>query len=109
MASGISKKDCLEFENIFGELDENKKTFALKLYSEMLFMNKTLAKLKKEVTKNGAVLETVNGNGFEVVIENPAQKSYNTMIRNYNATLKQLEELAPVKRRISKLSQMRNE
>lgn len=36
-----------------------------------------------------------NGNGFEVVQEHPASKTYNTMIRNYNGIIKTLIEHIP--------------
>ena len=87
--------DLGEYSKIFKDLDDNKKIFAEKLYNEADFMFRTLENLRKIIETEGAVIKTVNGNGFETYTENPAQKSYNTMIRNYNATLKQLSELAP--------------
>ena len=48
-----------------------------------------------DIRKNGAVIETKNGNGFQVVQENPAQKTYNTMVKNYNATVKILIDMLP--------------
>ena len=89
--SSVLKK----YKEIFKELDENKRTFAEQLYKEADFMNKTLKKLKKSISKEGAIISKTNGNGFEVITENPAQKAYNSMIKNYNYTLKLLEELAP--------------
>ena len=51
-----------------------------------------------------------SGNGFETYSEHPAQKSYNTMIRNYNATLKQLADLAPESpKKESKLLELMND
>lgn len=96
-SSGKSNKiDSLsEYKKIFKNLDENKKVFAEKLYTEADFMFQTLQRLRKIIDNEGAVIKTVNGNGFETYTEHPAQKSYNTMIRNYNATLKQLVDLAP--------------
>ena len=32
----------------------------------------------------------INGNGFEVMQESPAQVSYNRMIKNYTSTVKQI-------------------
>ena len=55
----------------------------------------TLTELKNIVDEQGAVITTTNGNGFEVMTENPAQKSYNTMIKNYTAAIKQLTGFLP--------------
>ena len=98
------KTDLEIYKDIYKDLDENKKIFAEKLYSEAIHMEKTLTRLKEQVDIEGPVIKSVNGNGFETVNEHPAQKSYNTMIKNYNATLKALDELAPVsKKKDSKL------
>ena len=58
-------------------------------------MEKTLKKLQKIIREEGAIIKTKNGNGFEVTVENPAVKSYNTTLRNYNGTLKHLVDLCP--------------
>ncbi len=79
----------------YKDLPEEKRVFAKKLIDQLTWMEKTLRKLKKTVDENGATFTATNGNGFEIVQEHPAQKSYNTMIKNYNATLKQLIELLP--------------
>ena len=42
-----------------------------------------------------AIITAKNGNGFETVQENPAQKRYNTMITRYCSTIKQLQDLLP--------------
>lgn len=87
--------DLKQYKRIFETLDDNQRVFAEKIYKEADFMNKTLKKLKKSISTDGAIIERTNGNGFETIAENPAQKSYNTMIRNYTAVLKTLAELAP--------------
>ena len=103
-------KELALFEKIYAELDENHRIFAKKLYTELIFISSNLNELKKEINENGAIMKTVNGNGFEVLMENPAQKAYNNMIKNYNATVKQLAELAPVKKTgKSKLDMMRDD
>lgn len=96
MAKKARNIDLERYTDIYKSLDENKKIFAEKLYSEAVHMERTLARLKEQVENDGPVIEVTNGNGFTTINEHPAQKSYNTMIRNYNATLKALEDLAPV-------------
>lgn len=84
-----------EIKNYYKDLPEERRTFAEKLLTKMFFMEQTLRKLETDIRKNGAVIETTNGNGFQVVQENPAQKTYNTMVKNYNATVKILIDMLP--------------
>lgn len=110
MATKNKVDDLEKYKKIFNDLDENKRVFAEKLYNEADFMFKTLHSLRKLISSEGAVIKTVNGNGFETYSEHPAQKSYNTMIRNYNATLKQLADLAPeAPKKESKLLELMND
>lgn len=105
-----NKKELELFKNIYCQLDDNHKIFAEKLYTELIFMSANLQELKNKIKTDGAIITTINGNGFEVMTENPAQRSYNAMIKNYNLTVKTLSELAPEKKNEkSKLQMMRDE
>ena len=84
-----------EIKNYYKDLPEEKRTFAEKLVDKLVFMERTLKTLEKKIREEGPVLKGKNGNGFEVVQENPAQKTYNTMIKNYNATAKLLIDMLP--------------
>lgn len=77
---------------------ENHRELAKKLYKRICFMDKTLNELEKQVKEEGAIITTTNGNGFDVMGEHPAQKSYNTMIGRYNAMVKSLADLIPSER-----------
>ncbi len=76
-------------------MGENQKPIAKKLLEQISFMEKTLKKLQKQISSDGAIIEAKNGNGFTVKTEHPAQKSYNTMIGRYNAVVKTFIELVP--------------
>jgi len=76
-------------------MGDNQKPMAKKLLEQLKFMEKTLKKLQKIITDEGAIIEAKNGNGFTVQTEHPAQKSYNTMIGRYNAVVKTFMELVP--------------
>lgn len=80
---------------IFANLDEDKKIFADKLCRQLAFMDNTLDELQDKIKTEGAITEGINGNGFNVLSEHPAQKSYNAMIKNYNSTIKALTDLLP--------------
>jgi phage terminase small subunit len=60
------------------------------LIGNAAFMNVTLDELKDEINSRGA-LTTYNKN----LVENPATKSYNTMINRYSAVMAQLLNLLP--------------
>ena len=48
----------------------------------------------KKVKKDGVVTEMCQGN-YNIDRENPALKSYNTTIKNYQALIKQITDLLP--------------
>lgn len=89
------KKEFNKYRRIYKNLEKDKKIFAEKLCSQLAFMSITLNDLQDEIKKDGPVKEVTNGNGFKVINEHPAQKSYNAMIKNYNATIKALIDLLP--------------
>lgn len=89
------KKEIAKYKKIFNKIEEDRKPFAERLYNQAAFMNVTLSELQENIKTEGAVIKTINGNGFETTTEHPAQKSYNTMIKNYNATIKALIDLLP--------------
>ncbi len=91
----LIKQELLKYSEIFVNIEEDKKPFVERLYKQAAFMSATLDELQEIINTEGAVITSVNGNGFETTSEHPAQKSYNTMIKNYNATIKSLIELLP--------------
>lgn len=84
-----------KFLAFYATLPEQQYELAKKWVEELFFMEKSLKKLQKIIRDEGVIITTTNGNGFKVTAENPAVKSYNTMVRNYNATLKHLVDLCP--------------
>ena len=87
--STIKAKEAVEL------VSNSHKALAKKLYKRICFMDKTLNELEKQVKEEGAIIMAVNGNGFDVMTEHPAQKSYNTMIGRYNAMVKSLVDMIP--------------
>lgn len=77
------------------DMPEDKKKLAYRLIDEVVYMGETITELKKMVKYDGVVIDVVNGNGFITQAEHPAQKSYNTTIKNYLSSIKQLNELMP--------------
>jgi hypothetical protein len=90
-----SKTDIDELKKLFENIDENRKPLAEKLCKQAVFMEKTLNELQNLVNSEGAIVTTTNGNGFDVMSEHPAQKSYNTMINRYTALMAKLIDMLP--------------
>ena len=84
-----------QLKKILESLPEGRQVFAKKLIKRIEFMEETLDSLEKKITEEGPVTEGLNGNGFMIWSENPAQKSYNVMIGKYNAMVKTLIDMAP--------------
>lgn len=89
------KKELAELKKSIGLIGENKRAFARKLYGRIEFMDETLNELEQKIKDDGPIVEGVNGNGFKVMQEHPAQKSYNVMVGKYNAMVKTIIDLIP--------------
>ena len=96
----MAKKKMLAYEDLktlketFEKVDNDKSKLALSLLDEAYFCGDTLKKLKEKVEKDGVVTEMCQGN-YNIDRENPALKSYNTTIKNYQALIKQITDLLP--------------
>lgn len=85
------KKELNKFKRFIKDLELQEKNMAMNLIEELAFMKVTLEDLKEEVNTTGVVTEMPQGD-YSIMRENPALKSYTTMIQRYNATLKQLDD-----------------
>lgn len=92
---GLIKSKIKKYRALFKHLEKDKKILAEKLYKQAAFMEVTLDNLQQTINEEGPVIESINGNGFTTTQEHPAQKSYNTMIRNYNTVIKTLSDMLP--------------
>jgi len=81
--------------NFYKSLPDDRKAYAKRMVDQLEFMESTLDRLKETIEQEGPTITAVNGNGFETRQEHPAQKSYNTMIKNYNSTIRILVGLLP--------------
>lgn len=88
------KRELKKLKDIFKNLPDNKKKLCSSLIDNAAFMAVTLKALSDEINAMGAVYEMHNGKQ-QMFCENPAQKSYNTMINRYTAVIKQLLDLLP--------------
>lgn len=80
--------------DILKNIHESKRNIAKELIKNIAFMSVTLETLQELVKEQGPIVNFEQG-AQRMLIENPAQKSYNTMIARFTAATKQLFDLLP--------------
>ena len=84
------KNEMRMYKKRFTVVPAERKDVLTRLCNEASFMSATLRELQIKIEEEGAIITMINGNGFEVMQESPAQVSYNRMIKNYTSTVKQI-------------------
>lgn len=92
MAKSKTKLD--EIRKLFEAEDTSKNKLGLSLVDKAIFMEKTLGELQVKIEQNGVVTEMCQGS-YTIERENPALKSYTSLIKNYNSIIKQIYDLLP--------------
>ena len=92
----MMKKSLQEREKTFKNMDNDKGKIGLDLLTEVQFMKETLERLRAEIKNNDLIMEMQQGS-YSIDRSNPALKTYNTTITNYNKLIKQLTDLLPDK------------
>lgn len=91
----MSKKNNLkDIRSIFENRRDSKSQLALNLLDKIEFMENTLLELQDEIDKNGTITEMCQG-AYSINRANPALQAYNTMIKNYTSSIKQLVDMLP--------------
>ena len=85
------KKEVTKLRKFIKDLETEEQNMAMYLINELAFMKVTLEDLKEEVSEYG-VIDIMPQGEYSIKRENPALKTYNTMIQRYNSTLKQLDD-----------------
>ena len=80
--------------NLFATLDDDKRQLAESLIERVAFMTITLQILENNIKTKGPTYLFKQGSQ-QMYVENPAQKSYNTMINRYTAAYNALFNLLP--------------
>ena len=88
------KSNLSDLEKTFKAMDNNRGKVGLDLLTEIQFVKKTLDRLRDEINNNDLVMEMQQGS-YSIDRSNPALKTYNTTITNYNKLMKQLVDLLP--------------
>lgn len=90
----IIKEETEKLEAIFEDIAEEKQKVAKRLIERVAFMTLTLRILEDDIKLKGPTYKFEQGTQ-KMFVENPSQKSYNTMINRYTAAYDKLFNLLP--------------
>ena len=82
-------KEMKQLKKVLKLIPKDRLPIAQNIYNELLFIQRTLDKLKEEVETQGTTTLFKQGQQ-EFLRENPALKGYNTTLKNYSNLYKQL-------------------
>ncbi|WP_019243655.1 MULTISPECIES: hypothetical protein [Bacillus] len=88
------KKEIKRLNDLFKDLEENKKSAVEGLIQEAAFMRATLNELKDDINKNGPIDEMEQGE-YSILRASPAVTTYNAMIQRYTTVMKEIIGLFP--------------
>lgn len=91
----MAKLKLKPIRELIETLPEAKKSIANGLLDKAVFMDGELFKLQKILKEKGWVEEYQNGANQSGLKKSSEADVYNAMIKNYNATLKQIADLFP--------------
>ncbi len=92
----MNKTTLKKIEKTFKEMDSDKSIIALELLSKASFLEETLNRLEKEISDSEVIGEMSQGS-YSINRSNPAIKTYNTTVANYQKLMKQIMDLLPQK------------
>lgn len=90
----LKKLNLKSIKETIETLDNDAKVLCNGLLNELIFMQSSLNKLKKEVKSSGVITKMCQGK-YDIERANPALNQYNTLIKNYSSCIKQLYDLLP--------------
>lgn len=90
----IEKIDLKSVKITLENMDSDKGKLGLSLLDEAEFMKYTLEELKKNIAEKGVVTKMCQGS-YDIERANPALNQYNSLIKNYNSTIKQVYDILP--------------
>jgi hypothetical protein len=88
----LIQKEVDRLNAVFDDLPDNEKEVAKELIERIAFMTIQLEILEDNIKTKGPTYTFQNGKQ-KMIVENPAQKSYNTMMNRYTAAYKELFNL----------------
>lgn len=96
-------QEIKKLKAFYKDLPEEKLFLAQRLIERAAFQLVTLEDLEEEVNRNGFLEAYQNGDKQTGIKQSAALQAWNTMYKNYQATLKELSTQLPEHRAVSKL------
>lgn len=90
----LIEQEINRWNNVFKDISDDKRDAAARLIERVAFMTITLEILEEDIKTKGPTYKFENGSQV-MFVENPSQKSYNTMINRYTAACDKLFNLLP--------------
>ena len=95
-------QDKVEYEKkrlqkLFKDIPKNKKALCEGLIDNAAFLRVQLCELQRDLLENGSRIESISGNGFKSMKDNPSGKLLTGCTAQYNSTIKMLLGLLPDK------------
>lgn len=88
------KKELSRIKKIYANLSEERLKIAEKLFARAAYMLVSLEDMEAKINEDGLVVEMPQG-AYKIERAHPLLQPYNAMVKNYNATIKQLDDLLP--------------
>lgn len=88
------KKEQNRIKKLYKNLPKDKLEIAKKLIERAAYMLVSLEEMEAKIDEDGLVVVMPQGN-YEIERAHPLLQPYNAMVKNYNATIKQLDDLLP--------------
>ena len=89
------KKEVSKLNSLFKDMDKKYKKSVSSIIDNAAFMAVTLRELRSYLNENGLTCEYQNGENQFGIKKSPEVEIYNTMIKNFISTMKQLTDLLP--------------
>ena len=88
------KKEQNRIKKIYKNLPKERLEIAKKLIERAAYMLVSLEEMEAKISEDGLVVTMPQGS-YEIERAHPLLQPYNAMVKNYNATIKQLNEMSP--------------
>lgn len=88
------KKEQNRIKKIYKNLPKERLEIAKKLIERAAYMLVSLEDMEAKISEDGLVVTMPQGN-YEIERAHPLLQPYNAMVKNYNVTIKQLDEISP--------------
>lgn len=96
-----------KLKKFYADLPAEKLFIAHRLIARAAFQRVTLEDLEAEINKTGVVEEYQNGDNQKGMKQSAAVQAYNSMYKNYQATLRDLAAMVPAAKVVSKFETFR--